>query len=83
MFFGVISLINVAMDCFFNDFSQELLDADSRKVPVKRIKLPSKGESSKRALYDHPSQESKGRVGSALKKPEVGHKTSKPQFGSS
>ena len=52
-------------------------------MPVKRINLPSKGESSKRALFEHRSQESKGRVGAALKNPEVSHKTSSVQLGSS
>ena len=83
MVFVVFSLINVVVVCFFSDFSQELLDADICKVEVKKIKLPSKGESSKRTLFDHPSQESKARVGAALRKPELGHKTSSAQVGSS
>ena len=52
-------------------------------MPVKRIKLPSKGESSKRELFDYPSQESKGRLGSVVKKVEGGQKTNSAQLASS
>ena len=74
------------MDFAFNNvyvFSQDHLEEMGRKVPVKRYKLPMKGDSSKRALFDQASQESKKSDPITMKKVEPSQIRSLPQPGSS
>ena len=51
-------------------------------MPIKRYKLPNRGDSSKRALFDQASQESKRENPVPEKKVESAKKTSSPKLGS-
>ena len=51
-------------------------------MPIKRYKLPNRGDSSKQALFDQASQESRRSIGVPPKKVESAKKTSSAQLGS-